>query len=288
MIIVTGANGIFGRHIADRLLDWIPAGDLAVSVRDPAAAAPLAARGVDVRHGDFNDPATLTKAFTGARTVFINGTNYGTPPADRARQQAAAIGAARAAGAARIVVTSWQELENCPLAMAADFPATEKLAATSGTGWTILRLAFGMDVALARDVRAAMDAGTLTAPAGTAHATPAAAADLAEAAASVLTGPGHEGMTYELTGPDAISWHDLAALAGRLSGTQISYSPVPDAEFRAQSLAAGWPPGAVDGLLDYYAALRAGWAATPRTDLGVLLGRPATGSLGAVRQALGD
>jgi hypothetical protein len=57
--------------------------------------------------------------------------------------------------------------------------------------------------------------------------------------------------------------------------------------WREVRLAVGWPPGAVDGLLAYYTALRAGWAATPHPDLGMLLGRPATGSLEAVRQALG-
>jgi NAD(P)H dehydrogenase (quinone) len=285
VIIVTGANGTLGRRIAHHLLARVPATDVAVTVRDPAGAAPLAEQGADVRRADYDEPGTLAHAFRGAGTVFINGTNYGTPSAARARQQATAIQAAHAAGATRIVITSWHDLENCPLEMAADFPGTEELAAKSGTPWTILRLTFGMDAALARDVRTAMETGTLTAPAGAARATPAAPADLAEAAARVLTATGHEGATYELTGPDAVSWEDLAGLASRLAGKQIRYRPIPDAEFAGRSLAAGWPPAAVDGLLAYYAALRTGWAATPRPDLGLLLGRSPISSLEAVRRA---
>jgi NAD(P)H dehydrogenase (quinone) len=280
VIVITGATGAYGAEVAAHLLNRVPAGDLAVCTRDPARAADLAARGVDVRHGDFDRPDTLAAAFAGADIVLVNGTNYGTDPAVRGGQHAAAIRAATAAGATRVAVTSWQDLDHCPMPMAADFWDTERAVAEATDGWTVLRMVSAGAVALARDVRDARAAGELAAPAGRATACPAAVADLAEATATVLVGSGHEGRTYELTGPDAISWADLAGLAG----PGIPYRPAADGEFRARSLAAGWPVRAATQLLSYYGAYRAGWANTPGPDLGTLLGRAPTGSLDAVRE----
>jgi NAD(P)H dehydrogenase (quinone) len=298
MILVSGANGPFGRLITEHLLTRVPAGELAVSVRDPAAAKTLTHQGVRVRHGDFDRPETLVDAFAGADTVFVNGTNYGATPAARARQQEAALRAAEAAGATRIVVTSWPDLENCPLDMAggfsaterlvaaAGFPDTERLVAATGPAYTILRLAYGLAPALARDVRTALATGVLAAPAGDARATPAAIPDLAEASANVLVEAGHAGRTYELTGPDAIAWADLATLASALAGTEVRYETVSDAEFRDQSLAGGFPAAAIDSLLALYAAFRSGWASRPARDLAHLLHRAPIGSLDAVRHVL--
>lgn len=286
MIVVTGANGTFGRLVAEYVRVRVPAGELAVSVRDTAQAEPLVQQGIEVRHGDFNNPETLVDAFAGADTVFINGTNYGTGPAVRAGQHAAAIRAAEAAGATRIVITSWQDLNNCPPEMAGDCPDTEKLVAASSAGWTILRLLYGMPASLARDVQTALATGTLAAPAGDARATPAAGPDLAEAAANVLVESGHDGKTYELTGPDAITWDDLATLAATLAGKEIRYRSISDDELRALVPAMGFPPAAIEMLVVYYAAFRAGWANTPGPDLARLLRRPAIASIDAVRQVV--
>ena len=56
MIVVTGATGQLGQGVVEALLQRLPAGDIAVSVRDPAKAADLAGRGVQVRRGDFASP----------------------------------------------------------------------------------------------------------------------------------------------------------------------------------------------------------------------------------------
>ncbi|HNO88038.1 MAG TPA: NAD(P)H-binding protein, partial [Rhodocyclaceae bacterium] len=74
MILVTGANGRLGRRIVQHLIARRPLRDapaLAVSVRQPALAADLAARGVDVRAGDFDQPETLATTFAGVRTLVL-------------------------------------------------------------------------------------------------------------------------------------------------------------------------------------------------------------------------
>lgn len=285
MILVTGGNGLYGRLVTDELLTRIPAGDLAVSVRDPGRASRLTDRGVRVRHADFDHSETLRDAFAGATTVLINATNYGTPSERRARQQAAAIDAAVAAGAQRIVVTGFQDLDECPLDFVDDFRAMEELVAASGIEWTILRMLPGVGASLARDVQSALAIREVAAPAADARATPAAVTDLAEATAVVLLEAGHDKRIYELTGPDSIGWDDLASLAGTLAGEEVRYRPISDDECRATMSAAGWPPETIEMLIDYYAAFRSGWANTPRSDLADLLRRPALPSLEAVRQA---
>src|SRR5437867_6201091 len=100
MIIVTGATGQLGGLIVERLLERMPAGQVGVSVRDLDKAGNLRARGVRVRRGDFGDPAALARAFEGATQVLIV-----SGPADPAPHRAA-IEAARAAGAGRILYTS--------------------------------------------------------------------------------------------------------------------------------------------------------------------------------------
>ena len=58
----------------------LPAGQVTVIVREPRKAGPLKDRGADVRHADYDEPATLVRAFEGADTVLINGTNYEADP----------------------------------------------------------------------------------------------------------------------------------------------------------------------------------------------------------------
>jgi NAD(P)H dehydrogenase (quinone) len=126
----------------------------------------------------------------------------------------------------------------------------------------------------------------LVAPAADARCTPAAVSDLAAAAAAVITGTGHENARYELTGPRAIDWTDLARLAAVADGRDIRYRPVTDDEYRAYLAAQGLPEPVIEGLLGLYAEFRSGWAATPSPDLARLLGREPADTLEAVNQRL--
>ncbi|MGH3378238.1 MAG: NAD(P)H-binding protein, partial [Actinoallomurus sp.] len=106
MIIITGATGRLGSLIVHHLLERVPADQVGVSVRDPGRAADLAGRGVRVRRGDFTDPGSLAAAFEGAAQVLIVSANETGGAA--VAQHTAAIDAARAAGAKRLLYTSHQ------------------------------------------------------------------------------------------------------------------------------------------------------------------------------------
>jgi NAD(P)H dehydrogenase (quinone) len=287
MIIVTGANGPFGRLVVERLTALVPAGDVVASVRDPAAAQGLRDRGVEVRRADFGEPSSLAAAFAGAGTVFVNGTYYGAAPEVRGPQLIGAVAAAREAGATRIVVTSWQDAGRSAMPAMADFPATEAFLRRSGAAaCTIVRVGYGLAAALARDVVAARRDGVLDAPAGPARVAAGATTDQAEAAARILAEDDgrHDGGQYDLTGPDTIDWTELAAMAG----PGIGYRPATPADYRARAVARGFPAAVADQLLALYTAFRSGWAGTPTGDLAGLLGRPPSTAREAVQQVVDD
>jgi uncharacterized protein YbjT (DUF2867 family) len=265
MIAITGANGRLGRAIVEQLLTRVPAETIAVSVRDPQDAGALAERGVDVRHGDFDEPATLRDAFAGAEQVLIVSANAVGEVA--LRRHRAAIDAAREAGAARILYTSHMGANpDSAFAPMVSHAASEALLAESGVPYTALRNGFYASTVpmLAAQAR---QTGTLAAPADgpvswTTHA------DLAEAAAVVLTEPGRfEGPTPPLTAPAAF---DLADVAELLSVQRVVVS---DDEHRAALLDNGVPPERADILVGMFQASRRGEFAAVDPTLGQLLGR---------------
>lgn len=164
----------------EQLLARVPAHQLGVSVRDPEMGTAFAARGVRVRHGDFADPTSLEKAFEGARQVLIVSVDELGEVA--VAKHAAAIEAARAAAARRILYTSHMGARpDSPFPPAPDHAATEALLRDSGVPFTSLRNGFYANTATML-VSQALQAGMLAAPEDGPVAW-TAPADLAEAAA---------------------------------------------------------------------------------------------------------
>jgi NAD(P)H dehydrogenase (quinone) len=269
MIAVTGVTGNLGRVVVDDLLTRIPATDLVAVARDPRKAADLADRGVDVRRGDYDDPASLRTAFAGVDVLLLVSSPDVTPGV-RPRQHGAAIDAAKAAGVGRIVYTSAVGAQDGQ-GFLADHTTTEALLRDSGVPHTLLRNTFYEEALVNPGLRAAVAAGELLGADGGQPVTFATIRDLALAASATLTGQGHAGATYELRGP---SWTlaDLAATVSEVSGTPVTYRAVPSAEL-----------GGAGFVHDLIAS---GLFAEPSDDLEKLLGRPATSLRDAVTAAL--
>ena len=106
MIIITGGTGALNGATTDHLLAHIPADGIAVVTRDPHRASHLADRGVEVRRGDYADPASLPAAFDGADQLLLVSSN--DPFADAVALHRAAIDAAVDVGVGRILYTSHQ------------------------------------------------------------------------------------------------------------------------------------------------------------------------------------
>lgn len=287
MIIITGATGHLGHAIVEKLVGRVAASQVGASVRDVKKAAGLAALGVRVRQGDFDDPASLRHAFEGATQVLIVSSNARAYGGDALAQHRSAIEAARAVGAKRLVYTSHMAAsDSSAFPPMLDHAATEAMLQQSGLPWTALRNGFyaASGIALMGD---ATETGVLEAPADgkvswTAHA------DLAEAAAIVLASDGrYDGPTPPLTGSQALDLADLAGIASELLGRSVRRQTLADGDLRAKMAARGAPAHAVDIVLGLYVASRKGEFAPVDPTLEGLLGRRPLGMRDLLAQKLG-
>ncbi|TRV78004.1 SDR family oxidoreductase [Streptomyces sp. 130] len=271
MIIVTGATGKLGRRTVDRLLERVPAGQVGVSVRDPRRARDLADRGVRVRQGSFDDPASLLHAFEGAERVLL--VSLDRTGEECVNGHRAAIDAAVEAGVGRILYTSQMgAAHDSRFRACRDHARTEDLLRASGVPWTALRNGFYAAGAL-RFLEDARRTGDIALPADgpvawTGHD------DLAEATAAILAGERRfDGPTPPLTGPAALDFDAVAEVAARAAGRPFTRTVVPDDAFRDQALAHGAPAPIADLMLSIFAAARNGEFAPVDPALAELIGR---------------
>ncbi|MYX98415.1 NAD(P)H-binding protein [Streptomyces sp. SID486] len=271
MIIVTGATGELGRRTVERLLERVPADRVGVSVRDPHRARELADRGVRVRQGSFDDPASLAHAFEGAEQLLL-------VSLDRTGEECVtghrtAIDAAVRAGVGRILYTSQMGAAHDSRFQACrDHARTEDLLRATGLPWTALRNGFYAASAL-QFLEPARHTGDIALPADgpvawTGHD------DLADATAVILTQEGRfEGPTPPLTGPAALDFGTIAEIASRVTGRRFTRSPVPDDTFHEQALAHGTPAPIAALMLSIFTAARNGEFAAVDPTLAQLIGR---------------
>ncbi|MGQ5635648.1 MULTISPECIES: SDR family oxidoreductase [unclassified Streptomyces] len=275
MIIVTGATGNLGRRIVERLLERLPADRVGVSVRDPRKAQDLADRGVRVRQGSFDDPASLPHAFEDAEQLLL--VSLDRTGAACVTGHRAAIDAAVKAGVGRILYTSQVgAAHDSHFQACRDHAQTEDLLRATGLPWTALRNGFYAASAL-RFLESARHTGDIALPADgpvawTGHD------DLAEAAAAILTDEGcFEGPTPPLTGPAALDFDAIAETASQVTGRPFTRTAVPDDAFREQALTHGVPAPIADLMLSIFTAARDGEFTTVDPALAELTGRePAT------------
>ncbi|MFD4477398.1 NAD(P)H-binding protein [Streptomyces sp. NPDC058471] len=282
-IVVTGATGQLGRLVIDGLLDaQVPAGQIAAVVRDKEKAATLAARGVELRIADYSSPETLAGAFAaGDRVLLISGSEVG----QRVAQHAAVIDAARAAGVALLAYTGVLGGPDADFDLAAEHKVTEQLILDSGLPYTFLRNGWYHENYTA-NLAPVLEHGAVVASAGDGRVGSASRADYAAAAVAVLTGEGHEGKAYELSGDVAWSLAEYAAEVARQSGKDISYANVPAEQNLAILTGAGLPEQFAAILVDVDAAIQRGLLAGGSGELSRLIGRPTTPVADAISAAL--
>ena len=268
MIVVTGASGQLGRAVVENLLTRVPADRIVASVRDAARAATLAGKGIQVRAGDFAEPDGLAATFAGAEQVLVVSVDQLGEQGRRLHR--AAIQAARAAGARRVLYTSHMGTHaNSPFN---DHHAAEAVLAGTGLPFTSLRHGFYAESAL-HLIGSGFDAGEIRAPEdGPVSWT--TRADLAEADAIVLAETGRlDGVTPPLTAPEAFTLADLAAIASELTGREVKRLVVSDEKWRDTKIAQGVPAPMAEALLGMYRAARRGDFTATDPTLETLLGR---------------
>lgn len=272
MIVVTGASGQLGRLVIQGLLRKMPAESIVAAVRNPERVSDLAARGVQVRQADYDQPASLEKAFEGAeKLLLISSSEVGR----RVQQHRAAIDAAKRAGVKLLAYTSVLRADTSPLPLAAEHKETEALLASSGLPFVLLRNGWYTENYLA-SMPVALQHGIVLGSAGDGRIASAARADFAEAAVAVLTRDNQAGHVYELAGDESYTLSALAAEIARQSGKAVAYQNLPQADFKAALVGAGLPEGLATLLAESDVGASRGGLFDNTHQLSQLIGRPTT------------
>lgn len=277
-VAVTGATGRIGGRVAARLAaKGVP---LRLLVRDPGRAPDLP--GAEVALAPFADGGAVRAALEGVATTFMVS---GSEAADRVDQHRTFVDAAAAAGVRHLVYLSFQGASRTStFTFARDHAATEEHIRAAGMTWTFLRDGFYADFMpglVGAD-------GVIRGPGGRGRVAVVAQDDIAEAVAAVLADPApHAAATYTLTGPEALSFDEIASLVAEVEGREVTYVDESLEEARASRAPYGAPDWEVAGWISTYTAIAAGEHAEVTGDVEALTGHPATPLREVLRRAAG-
>jgi uncharacterized protein YbjT (DUF2867 family) len=248
MIVVTGGTGPSGRAVLGELARrGVPARAL---VRDASKAAGLGVLpGIEVVEGDMLQPLSLRPALDGVdRALMISSAG----PA-LVETQCTFIDAAAAAGVRHVIKFSGFEsgigFKPQNLRFTRNHEQIERYLRASGLDWTLLRPTQFMQVYL-RDAAEIAANGVLALPAGDITLAPVDIEDIARVALQLLTTGGHEGRSYEMTGPEALTMTDVAATMSEAIGRPVRYVAITPEQRRQSMLAAGATKDFADVLFD--------------------------------------
>jgi NAD(P)H dehydrogenase (quinone) len=248
-LAVTGATGGLGGRVVRRLADrGVPQ---RLVVRDPARAPELP--GATVVSADYGDGEAMRAALAGVQTLLLVSA---TETQDRVARHLSAVDAAAAAGVARLVYVSlYGAAPDATFTLARHHWRTEEAIRATGAAYTFLRDSLYQDV-LPYFVGAD---GVIRGPAGDGRCGFVARDDIADVAVTVLLdGEAHNGQTYELTGPETLTFHDVAAELSERSGHPVTYQAETLEEAYASRASYGAPDWMVEGWVTSYAAVATG------------------------------
>ncbi|MGO1726183.1 SDR family oxidoreductase [Glutamicibacter ardleyensis] len=245
-IAVTGVTGVLGGYIANELAAHGVAQRLLA--RTPAKAPQLPHS--SVHPFSYSDQTAAIEALTGVQTLLMVSASES---ADRLDQHRSFIDAAAKAGVHHIVYTSFAgAAPDAIFTLARDHFETEEYIKASGMAWTMLRDSFYIDFMEAM----VGEDGVIRGPGGNGRVAIIARADIARTASAVLRDPGsHIGQTYDLTGPEALSFAEIAAVIGRVRGREISFYDESIEEAYASRASYGAPDWQVDAWVSTYTAV---------------------------------
>jgi NAD(P)H dehydrogenase (quinone) len=261
-LLVTGAAGHLGQRVIAHLLEsrHVSPGRIVAATRSPEKLADLAARGIEVRRLDFDDPGTLDSALAGVDRMLLISTDALDRPGRRLEQHQAAVEAARRAGVKDVVYTSMPNPESSLVLFAPDHLGTEQALAASGLGWTVLRNNWYMEN-LFMALPAALASGEWHTSAADGRVGYVAREDCARVAAAVLAAEAAEdaaGERYDVTGAESFTAEQVAAAVREITGRPLAVVPVSDEQLEQGLLAAGVPAFLAPLLVSFDANIRAG------------------------------
>ncbi len=268
-ILITGATGKIAQHVIISLLgDGHP---VRAMVRSGAQEPRLRRQGAETVIASFEDPDSLGAAAKGAETLLLL-----TPPHQHAAAWAsAAIAAAKQAGIRRIVrISAILAGSDGPSDNNRQHGRTDDEMRHAGIASVILRPHFFMQNLLA-DVASLRSDGVIYAAAGDARLGMIDTRDIADVATKALCDPSWDGNTYDLTGPDSISFHDIARQLSELVGREIRYVPMSPDRLAQSIRDVGLDEWYAQGYHDYLRAYSEGWGDFTTDAVAAISGKPA-------------
>jgi NAD(P)H dehydrogenase (quinone) len=296
-IAVTGATGEVGRRVAEGLA----ARGLSqrLIVRDPARAPRLPGAEVVAVSG-YSDAPAMRRALSRVDTLFLVSAHdimgirhralmsgQPVPAYDRVSEHIAAVAAATAAGVQRIVYLSFvNPAADGTFILGREHFHTEEFIRSTGLAFTFLRQNMYMD----KVPQHVASSDVIRAPAGVGRVAWVSRADVADAAVGVLSGGGHDGRTYDITGPEALTMAETAERLAAALGRPIRYEAQTPEEARTlrntsrmEDMDAARRERTGLGLLDeeleiwisHYMQIAEGDVGTVSDAVPVLCGRPA-------------
>ncbi len=257
MILVTGAAGTVGGEVVRGLQ--------AAGAVFKVAYRKRRVEGLDGVALDLDRPETIAPALAGCNTVFLL-SNDATPELNLVR-------AAPAAGVRRIVKLSVWGAADEAFEFARWHRPVERALEASGLRFTFLRPNGFMQNVVNHMGATIREQSAFYQPDGEARISHIDARDIGAVATRVLTEDGHDGRAYTLSGPEGLTYHEMAATLSSVLGRTITYVPLSPEDYKVGALGTGVPEGYVDALLDLARCYRSGAAAQVTGDVKAVLGR---------------
>lgn len=264
MILITGAGGTVGSEVVKQVQKSGATFRAAFHSQTKADAA--RAHRIDAVVIDYNRPDTLDAAFEGIEKIFLLSSSS-------TEQELAVVDAAKRAGVKQIVKLSVWGAGGESFSFAKAHRPVEQAIERSGMAWTFLRpngFMQNMSNYMAGTIKSQ---GAFYSSLGDAKISHVDVRDIAAVAAKALTESGHEGKVYELTGPDGLTYDDIAARIATASGREVKHVKVGDADMKAAMIGQGAPEAYADAFIDLQRYYRTGDASRVTDDVKRVTGR---------------
>jgi uncharacterized protein YbjT (DUF2867 family) len=264
MILITGASGNVGKEVLKQI---VPTGANVRAAFQTVTKAAAAPSGVEIVTMDYNQPQTLQAALKGVEKVFL----VGPPTANLPVLERKAIDEIKRSGVRHVVkLSAMGGRDAIFLRQHAD---SEDYIKSSGVAYTFLRPNGFMQNFVTYNGATINSQNAFYGSQGEGKVSHIDLRDIAAVAVKTLTEDGHQGKTYTLTGPEALSNPRVAEILSEDTGREIKYVDLTAEQFKQALLGAGLPEWSANALVDLQQFYRRGSASAVTRDVEQLLGR---------------
>jgi uncharacterized protein YbjT (DUF2867 family) len=262
--LVVGATGNVGR----RLVEILAAQGVAVKAATRQPAGYDGPQGVETVDFDLDRPETFGAALAGVSHVFVIARSGDAQPE---KALSAFFDQAKAAGVQHVVFLTAAGVE---MNEEVGLRKAERHLMASGLDYTLLRPTWFMQNFSSGFIQPMIaQMGAIYLPAGDGKTSFIDAGDIAAVAAAALTQPGHAGQAYTLTGGEALSYDEAAAVIAEVAGRPVGYVAIPNEAFRQSLVDNGWPAESAGFMAGLFQPVEQGWAAAVSPAVATILGR---------------